>query len=307
MTGHYLDGLAQYGVNTTAHYKALVFDNTLDPPSGFSQQSLKNEINRLIAADQLPNPFLNPNMIVDMVTASGITSDLANTVGYNSADLLGVGLAQGRAGYIWNGTSYGSLPMRDACSLIFSHELAECMTDPGGRGYEVNPGKSWPGPTSNSKQIADYEGNTYSYRLPNTVLVQPYWSRNDNAWLVTDGNAQTMNVKPNWTGQSFNNYDVTINGGQLAGSEGDSLVIGKDAYGLTMTLNNERFQMDSGGIRTATATTSKGLVQINDSPTMTGITINGGTGTKVRQRHAGPGDGERCRPWTSKAPPPGRQ
>lgn len=285
VTGHYLDGLAQYGVNTTAHYKALIFDNTLDPKSGFSQQSLKNEINRLIAADQLPNPFFNPdkNLIFTMVTAPGISSGVANAAGYNSADLLGVGLAQGNAGYIWNGTSFGTLPLRDACSLIFSHEMAECMTDPGGRGYEVNPGKSWPNPAPNSRQIADYEGNSYSYRMPNTVLVQPYWSRNDNAWLVTDGNAQMMNVKPNWTGKSFNNnYDVTINGGQLAGSEGDNLVIGKDAFGLTMTLNNERFQMDSGQLRTATANISKGLVQINDSPTMTGITINGGTGTKVR-------------------------
>src|SRR5260221_1548205 len=128
-------------------------------------------------------------MIVDMVTAPGITSYLPNTASYNTVGLIQI---KGITGIIWNGTSFGSLPMQDACSLNFSHEMAECMTDPGGKGYRVNAGTSWPNPAPNSNQIADYEGNTYQYRMPNEVLVQPYWSAAANQWIINDGNAQTL-------------------------------------------------------------------------------------------------------------------
>jgi hypothetical protein len=292
LSSHYLDGLAQYGVTTSAHYKGIFFDNRPDPPSGFSQQMLKSEINLLILTGQLPNPFTNPNMIVDMVTTSNISSDLPNAAGYNSAGRLG-GLLGGNAGYIWNGTKFGSLSMQDACSLIFSHELAETMTDPGGKGYEVNKGTSWPGTISNANQIGDYEGNNYGYRMSNAALVQPYWSNGNGGqfptgWLITDGNAQTLNVKANWTKPTngsmpqFINYDVTVNGGQVATPNGDRLVIGKDTFGLWVTLNNEAFQFDSTTLNTLTANVTSGLCNISDSPTMAGITVNGRSSTEVR-------------------------
>ena len=77
LANHYLDGLSQYGVTTNAHYKKLVFDDTPDPASGFSEQSMKDEIGRLVQAGQLPNPFFTANIIVDMVTAPGIKSGAA--------------------------------------------------------------------------------------------------------------------------------------------------------------------------------------------------------------------------------------
>jgi hypothetical protein len=123
-----------------------------------------NEMGRLIDTNQLPSPFLNPNMIVDMVTASSISSGLKGAVGYNSAGILGQKpFIAGYAGYIWNGTSTLSLSMPDACSLIFSHELAECMTDPGGQGLKVNKGNNWnlSPPEKSPNQIGDFEGNSY--------------------------------------------------------------------------------------------------------------------------------------------------
>ncbi|HLJ95041.1 MAG TPA: hypothetical protein VKU02_17830, partial [Gemmataceae bacterium] len=119
---HYLDGIAQYGVTTNVHFKGTLFDNTPDPISGFTQQSMFQEIERLIAAKQLPDPTQTPNMIVDMVTARNITSGLNGAAGYNAAAVNGN--QSFRYGYIWNGTNFGSLSLRDSTSLIFSHELA---------------------------------------------------------------------------------------------------------------------------------------------------------------------------------------
>src|SRR4051794_30412406 len=72
--GHYLDGLSQYGVTTTAHYKDHFVD-TADPVNGFTQQNMVAEIERLIANKQLPDPGKTPNMIVDVVTPFGIISN----------------------------------------------------------------------------------------------------------------------------------------------------------------------------------------------------------------------------------------
>ena len=191
---------------------------------------MKDEIGRLVLTGQLPNPFFSPNMIVDMVTAPGIKSGAGGAAGYNNFGLIQSGFPSGFAGYIWNGTTFGKLGLADACGLIFSHEMAECMTDPGGNGFEVNPGANWPNPAANSNQIGDYEGNSYSYRS-HGGLVQPYWSARDQQWLVTDGNSQTVNVKPKWTtnpnGTRTITYNVTVNGGQRGGA--DALTIGSFA------------------------------------------------------------------------------
>jgi hypothetical protein len=300
---HYLDGLSQYGVTTNATLRGFIFDNTPDPNSGFSQNSMSTEIERLITANQLPDPANTPNMIVDMVTARNITSGLTGAAGYNSERANGDNSF--RYGYIWNGTNFGSLSLKDSLSLIFSHELAEAMISPGGKGFEVTsgiqPGKNgthWvlTPPESSPNQIGDFEGNSYSYRLGDGTLVQPYWSAADNQWKVTDGNSQTINVIPNWTKnadgtqKNFVNYDVTVKGGQLP--QADYLSVNDQFSGdqpsvLAIVLNNELFQLDSTSsngnpqLGTLTATISSGVVHINASPMMTGITVNGKGGTEV--------------------------
>jgi hypothetical protein len=289
VSGHYLDGLSQYGVTTNAHYKDHIVD-TSDPKSGFTETTLFNEIETLITNNQLPDPNQTPNMIVDMVTAPTIKSAKGSAAGYNDAVYMSDGSF--RYGLIWNGTSFGNLSLRDSCSLVFSHELAESMTSPGGNGLNFNKGPNWTlrSGESSPNQIGDFEGNQYSYRLPTEVLVQPYWSAGKNTpypagWLVTDGNTQTLNVSPNWTGNNFKNYDLTVNG--------NNLTISSDAFGLTLALDNQSFELDSDYVLlnsdksphlqlgTLTANMSAGVVHINGAPAMTGITVTGRAGTEV--------------------------
>jgi hypothetical protein len=297
---HYLDGLAQYGVTTTAHYKNHFVDSTPDPLTGFSEQSMVDEINTLIANNQLPDPANTPNMIVTMVTAPGITSGVVGAEGYNN--IVTNNDNSIRYGYIWNGTADGDTSsLADHCSLVFSHEMAESMTSPGGRGFQVNNGNKYriSPPESSPDQICDFEAANYEYRSHGT-LVQPYWSRADNDFKVTDGNAQTVLVTPIWnknadgSQKARTGYDVTVTGGQLGVA--DSLIIGNEAPssvqksgGVFINLNREFFELDSDRLfRNLTATIANGIVHIDGSgigskvsSPLAGITINGRLATEV--------------------------
>jgi hypothetical protein len=277
----YLDGLAEYGVTKQGYHLSYVFDNVTDPSSGFAGKVLTDEINNLITNKQLPDPAKTPNMIIDMVTNAGIASATAGAGGYNNASIF---TTSGKLNYwfIWNGTTSGSF-FQDSCSLTFGHEMAECMTDPGSTGYEVNPGKTYQltPPESAPNQVCDFEGNSYQYRMGNGTLVQPYWSAKYQQWLVTDGNAQILYVKPNWSGNALGYYDMTANGGQVAGPNGqDYILVNSTSTGLVVVLNNELFQFEQP-LGTLTVNTKGGLVRINGSPGMTGITVNASSGTEV--------------------------
>src|SRR5439155_13630802 len=83
---HYTDGLGEYGVTTNATFAGTVFDNfgNQDPPNGFSQKNITDEINNLVKAKRLPDPATTPNMVVDMVTPPGISLNVANAAGWNN-------------------------------------------------------------------------------------------------------------------------------------------------------------------------------------------------------------------------------
>jgi hypothetical protein len=296
ISSHYLDALSQYGVTTGASLAGTVYDNfnNQDPQTGFQQSTLTGEIQNLINQKILPNPANTPNMIVDMVTAPGIASTQAGTAGYNNAILDSKGNV--KYGFIWNGTSFGSLSRQDAYSLIFSHELAENMTDPAGKGYEVTAGSTWNIQITGSPQIGDFEGNNYQYRLSNGTLVQPYWSAKwsgiQNTWIVTDENSQIVAATPQWkknlngTPNSFNGYDVTINDDKLL-SFNNTTTVDDNALPFVPSVtqvrfNGESFNFDDSRLVSLTINTGLGVdtVQVNSAPRMN-IAINGNILTTV--------------------------
>src|SRR5262249_10132724 len=137
----------------------------------------------------------------------------------------------------------------------FAHELAERMSDPMGGGVLVsappslpasflsNPGSPASDP-SNWEQIGDFEPEPanqdhYTYRIGGpsaAAIVQPIWSRVDQAFIVADGNSERFTLTPIWTGIGGSNptfthtYNLTINGDQLA-NKNDSITISRDAAG----------------------------------------------------------------------------
>ena len=94
-----------------------------------------------------------------------------------------------------------------------SHELAEELTSPNGTGFMVNANPNWPNKNNipTTGQIGDYEANSYDYRQPDGVQVQPFWSQQGQDFVVPDNFATNqITVIPNYSGNSFQgNYQVS--------------------------------------------------------------------------------------------------
>jgi hypothetical protein len=109
---------------------------------------------------------------------------------------------------IWVGTvrQDNGWTCKDEFTSALSHELAETMSDPDLGGIHVSPPAGLPPRLKGDNQIGDNEpaGLRYGYRLGGD-LVQPYWSRADNAYIVPDGNRQKFVLNPIWNGPTFTN------------------------------------------------------------------------------------------------------
>ena len=162
----------------------------------------------------------------------------------------------------------------DQFSRVLSHELVDLMPDWDDDGFKVD--SSTPAPAGSGNQMADYECNSYYFRLSNGVDVQPAWSRQDSyfgtagAFAVYDGTNQKFFLdpsgpaaSPNWTntpqGWSFNGqYALTIQGDQTGTDDVITVGTGPNG-GVQITQNGETINFDPNQI--------------------TGITINAKTGS----------------------------
>ena len=198
----FLQATAQYGDGGFATYGYSLTPNIAaepEPFNGFSNIDLYAIDYVLAQTGQLPNGDESGGNtpIFVIITPPGIMSDEVG-VGFNtnlhypevdSVDYPTVWCSSGDL--FGNAPPDGSVDV-DSFSKILSHELAECMTDLGGGGFEVSPGPNWTGPTANQNQIGDYEPNNYQFREPDGAMVQPVWSRDDSTFIVTDGNTQNF-------------------------------------------------------------------------------------------------------------------
>jgi hypothetical protein len=130
----------------------------------------------------------------------------------------------------WVGTGGGL----DSTTKVFSHEVAEAITDPHGDAWQVDPRNS-----SNWNEIGDNEAQNYSYRL-NGYLMQSYWSQADQAYFVPDGNSQQF-----WV----NNGTLNLYGDQFGANWNDSISIDVNGSGgVYVNMNGEVASFDPGQI-----------------------------------------------------------
>jgi hypothetical protein len=178
----------------------------------------------------------------------------------------------------------------DSTTVVVSHELAESMSDlDPNSGINVTPGANW-GKTGLGvgSEIGDNEptGWRYTYRLvsPYGVLVQPYWSQQDGAYIVPDGNTQVVGLNPIWNGTSFTGtYTLTVNGDQ-AGPINDNLQINTTSTGgIQVTLNGEVFAFDKGRITAINVGLRGGtnIIDIEKTPAGVPTTVNLGNGNDL--------------------------
>ncbi len=235
----FLSGLVQYGSDGQAILGdgtvTSVWDSSPDPVSGSFDSGNIAGVIRLETAGDGPLPRSASSVYV-VVTMPGIQSNQGSQVG--GFNFIGNSLPS-----IWCSSGVGSL-FADTFSQSFSHELAEIMSDPGGNGYEVNPGSGWNG-TGSGNQIGDYEGNSYAFRESNGVLVQPYWSNIDQVWVAPDDDPQDLFLTPMGWDDNFQfhqQYGLTIK--LVNFSPTDILAVDSSSKGLSVTFNGARTVFD---------------------------------------------------------------
>jgi hypothetical protein len=201
----YLSGLTQYGSDGHATFGGYDIDNSVHA----SAQNFEAEIRAIVPTQ---STWAQPS-------TWGYTSSPIYVVIYDTGGEMGYNEA-----YQWTPsrgqpTYYNSILVNDQgngqnnFTDLFSHELAERISDGAGNGIGV----SAPGPLS-ATQIGDGEpdGARYTATLSGTnIVVQAYWSLAQQAFIVPDGNAQTVVLDPIWQGAYYTNYAFTLIAGQL--------------------------------------------------------------------------------------------
>jgi Ca2+-binding RTX toxin-like protein len=263
----YLDGLHQYGVSHRAFASSnhpYVF-NYSNPGTNFSGNDVEDIVTNAIHSQGLPEPDTYSNEPLYLViTAPGAVYEDHNAGGYHSdfhdwTDWWKFDVDHVHYGWIGNN---GHL---DSLTYIMSHEVVEAMSDPDGDGITTTHGASWTG--GGDFEICDAEAQQYSYRL-NGYRVQSYWSAWDWAYIVPDGNAQTVYVS---------NGHLNIYGDEYGYGSNDSITIDTNsAGGVYVNLNGEVFSFDPGQITSMSVFTGAGFnsIRINHTPAGVPVAVN---------------------------------
>lgn len=215
LNSNYLSGLTQY--DSDGHATFLESDYTIDDSFGavtsFSSTSMWNEIEKILSQGKFSSW---------LPTADGLYPPIYVVVRYSKN---GTGASGGHGG----NNSYGPVPglgfsanairvgipsvdKLDDFTWVVSHELVERMYAGTGGFAEVSPK---PG-----QQICDGEpeyGNNYEWRLGGASgpVVTSYWSVIDQAYIVPDGNLDSILVVPVWNSAKFTHSFLSLQQGTL--------------------------------------------------------------------------------------------
>ncbi len=291
LSGPYLSGLTEYGSDGKANF-GQSWNNSTTVASNPSTSSLQTFLQSAIDNHTSAVPGFNDWQHAPIyVVISDPTSSAGNNGGwnaggtYNQAFILGLKLpANIHMVYVGTSTQSGSV-VKDFFTETLSHELAETISDPDSKGIQVNPPSTLPSSLLNpgGHQIGDYEpeqnnGIHYGYRLFDGNLVQPYWSVQNNAFIVPDGSTQNFTLAPIWnTSNNFTGtYNLTVTGDQEGINTSDAIRIDTNSAtsGVKVLLNGETATFDNGAVKTVNVNTGGGSNLVVVAAVPVGVTLN---------------------------------
>jgi hypothetical protein len=282
MSGPYLSGLTQYGSDGKANFWTSWNDTNTVP----SQPNV-SDLNAFLFLSSLSHGFFPGTNDWQHAPIYVVVSDPASSKQFNGGwnhqgfDVLGgLNLGTMQMHMIWVGTSStNGRVWQDAFTLTLSHELAETISDPDSNGIRVKPPSALPPNMVNGSQIGDNEPEQanqihYGYRLSGN-LVQPYWSAQDSAFIVPDGNSQKFYLTPKWNNTTFTGtYNLGIQGDQLGVNYADNILIGGGSSNVSVSQNNEAAAFDPGVINNVNVNTGGGANFVRVSSVPWGVTVN---------------------------------
>ena len=254
VTGPYLTLLAQY--RSSIHPGTRVGSVTITsstPPNPFSNAAVISFLQVHISNGTLPSPASDSQLLYMVIPQPGIAA--GNIGGEHSSALAGAT----RFHYGWT-INNGSL---STITTIFSHELAEAVSDP-----EVNVHTAIVVPSTND-ELGDGDAQQFTYRL-NGVTVQALLSQRDRAYAVATGQAQNFIVNPNRV--------LIVNGDQLADHD-DTVTVDLVGGGVSVTLNGETAQFGGGVVASVVINTGTGNDTVDVERNGVPVTVNFGHGT----------------------------
>jgi hypothetical protein len=291
ITGPYLSELQQYGSDGKASYYGSWQDGGSTPPLGGGNTPTGSQLLQYVQNEvashpgQVPPASGNPQQapLYVVVNDPQDSSSTPGTYGYNQTD------GTLHAAYVGASSQSPGGPVdKDGFTQVLSHELAESITS----AVAVND----PGSLGQGSQIADNEpessGIGYTYRLDGN-RVQAYWSQQDGAFVVPDGNTQqSLTLTPVWdasanefTGQ----YQLAVKGDQ-GGNVNDQITVGAGTDparpgGVQVTVDGYTAQFDAGVLRSVNVDTGGGQNVVSVGAVPQGVAVNvsssGGGGDTV--------------------------
>jgi hypothetical protein len=290
LASSYFSALPQYGASGTAIYGGSVID---DVPAdqlmqGFATADPLTSIKDEIARGAFPGPgaFLATSPIYLVVTEPDLGNSGGNLAFHSNSSGMVYGWIGGfNAAAQIKHNVFQTQPLLDTYTESLSHELAEAMTDPNPLSgiSSIQPGWSLftgQGPD----EIGDFEPSNfnYGYRLSNGVMVQPYWSQADRAFVVPDGTSDRFYLTPQW--DSMNRFQGTyvleVDGEQgVYGSRSSTTLDTTSQGGVLVTLNGQTVSFDPGQISRVViypGFNSQDLVRIAGVPAGVSVAVVGG-------------------------------
>ena len=234
-----LDGIQEYGTTYRAFQPSgtwAVFDYS-NPGSTFTDAQIRGEVAFGISSLGLPdsNVFSNSGIYYVITPPGATSSTYPSAGGYHGPDVVNNPTHTRYYGWLGNFGSTDAAKI-DNFTYVLAHETMESFTDP-----EVNLHSAII-VTNINGEVADGEAQNYTALL-NGYLVQSYWSAARQAYVITDGNSQTVTV---------NNGNLTING---TGASDTFTVDVNSRGGVQVSVDGQYFSFDSGRISSITLNT----------------------------------------------------
>jgi hypothetical protein len=267
-TGPFVSRLSEYrnsiGVGSQS---AWVTDTDSSPGATFSPAEPGALLDLGFLDGHIPDPFYHADVnrlyIVIPQPGSVINNAVGDIDGYHAGQFYFVPPFFFPVPYVFATVSNdGSL---DDVTTTLSHELVEAISDPTLMAIWVKPG------SAANNEIADNEAAYYNYRFDGVNLVQSWFSRSDDAFIVPTNQRQNFFVTDGV---------LSVNGDQLPNKNDSISVTVSSSGGVQITQNGETAQFEPFTISSVIINTGSGndSVSIGSTPVGVPITINLGNG-----------------------------
>jgi hypothetical protein len=274
----FLSGLTDYGSSGTATYGGYAVDNSADPASNPLDSTA--EIDRILPNKPWTKPgdATNPYYSPIYVTVFDTQSSIGNGGDFYQPSGSSMKLAMN---HIW--VAPNSITDTASFGDYLSHEMAENIFDgDDALAVELPPAEpTYRGMDGPDSQIADNEPDarryTYTINGPGgKANVQAYWSVSAQAFVIPDGNSESVSLAPIWTidtsyaGNFSGKFNLTVyaDAGRL-----NTVTLDSTASDTKLVFNGQNFDFPTSKLNNITIMSDGEPTTVNVQEVAAGLPV----------------------------------